>query len=44
MAVFLLTIAVAQETPKPTEADFVTHNFHFRSGEVLPRIAQLTGA
>jgi homoserine O-acetyltransferase/O-succinyltransferase len=38
MAVFLLTIAVAQETPKPTEADLVTHNFHFRSGEVLPEM------
>jgi len=26
----------AQELPKPTEGDYVVHNFHFRSGESLP--------
>jgi homoserine O-acetyltransferase/O-succinyltransferase len=29
-------LAPAQEVPKPAEGDFVTHNFHFRSGETLP--------
>ena len=28
----------AQELPQPSEGDFVTHNFHFRSGETLPEL------
>jgi homoserine O-acetyltransferase/O-succinyltransferase len=32
----LLSTACAQQAPKPVEGDFVRHNFHFRSGEVLP--------
>jgi homoserine O-acetyltransferase len=28
----------AQEMPKPVEGDFVVHEFHFRSGEVLPEM------
>jgi homoserine O-acetyltransferase len=28
----------AQEFPKPTEGNYVTHEFHFRSGEVLPEL------
>jgi homoserine O-acetyltransferase/O-succinyltransferase len=31
----LLSTACAQEALQPVEGDFVTHNFHFRSGEVL---------
>ncbi|HET9409979.1 MAG TPA: alpha/beta fold hydrolase [Candidatus Sulfotelmatobacter sp.] len=27
-----------QEIPKPAEGDFVTHNFHFHSGETLPEL------
>ena len=27
-----------QEVPKPSEGDFVVHNFHFRSGETLPEL------
>ena len=37
--IFLLkVIALSQEPPKPTEGDFVTRNFRFRSGEVLPEL------
>ena len=28
----------AQGLPKPADSDFVTHNFHFRSGETLPEL------
>jgi homoserine O-acetyltransferase/O-succinyltransferase len=34
----LLSTACAQEAAKPDEGDFVTHSFHFRSGEVLPEM------
>jgi homoserine O-acetyltransferase/O-succinyltransferase len=30
--------AVCQEVPKPSEGDFVVHNFRFRSGESLPEM------
>jgi homoserine O-acetyltransferase/O-succinyltransferase len=29
---------LAQTLPKPAEGDYVVNNFHFRSGEVLPRL------
>ena len=36
---FLLSIAApAQQTPKPVEGDYVTKDFRFRSGEVLPEL------
>jgi len=28
----------SQQLPKATEGDYVTHDFHFRSGEVLPQL------
>lgn len=28
----------AQHLPKPVEADYVVHNFHFRSGDALPEM------
>lgn len=28
----------AQEVPKPTESDFIVHNFHFHSRETLPEL------
>ena len=28
----------AQQTPTPEEGDYVTHNFHFKSGETLPEL------
>jgi homoserine O-acetyltransferase/O-succinyltransferase len=31
-------LGIAQEVPKPVEGDFVSHNFQFRSGEVLPNL------
>src|SRR6185369_10061295 len=31
-------ISHAQEVPKPAEGDFVVHDFHFKSGEVLPTL------
>jgi len=34
----LLTTAFAQDVPKPTEGDFVVHNFKFKSGETLPTL------
>src|SRR5579862_2535001 len=33
-----LRVARAGEYPKPTEADFITHDFHFASGETLPEL------
>lgn len=45
LPIFLLALAIscvayrpgiAQDVAKPTEGDFVAHNFQFRSGEVLP--------
>lgn len=30
--------AVSQQLPKPAEGDYIAHNFHFRSGEVLPEL------
>ncbi len=45
LPIFLLALAtscvayipgIAQDVAKPAEGDFVAHNFHFRSGEVLP--------
>lgn len=36
-AAFVL-IARGQDVAKPAEGDYVTHNFHFRSGEVLPEL------
>jgi homoserine O-acetyltransferase/O-succinyltransferase len=31
-------VGLCQELPKPTEGDFVVHDFHFRSGETLPEM------
>src|SRR5579864_5879478 len=33
-----ITLAHSQDLPAPTEGDYVTHNFHFRAGEVLPEL------
>jgi homoserine O-acetyltransferase/O-succinyltransferase len=30
--------ALGQHIPQPTEGDYVLHNFHFRSGEMLPEL------
>jgi len=38
LGIFCGTEIQAQELPKPAEGDFVTHNFHFRSGETLPEL------
>lgn len=35
---FLSTVLFASDVPKPTETDFVIHNFKFRSGETLPEL------
>lgn len=34
----LCAFASPQQLPKPTEGDFVAHEFHFRSGEVVPEL------
>lgn len=36
--VFLIRTVSAQEAVRPVEADYVANNFHFRSGEVLPKL------
>jgi homoserine O-acetyltransferase len=33
-----ITLAHSQDLPAPTEGDYLTHNFHFRSGEALPEL------
>ena len=39
LALLLFSSALfAQSVPKPTESDFVIHNFKFRSGETLPEL------
>src|SRR6476646_252346 len=38
IVVFLASIASSQELPVPVEGDYVAHDFHFRSGEVLPEL------
>ena len=35
---YVIISAAAQEPPKPTEGDFIAHNFHFKSGESLPEL------
>jgi homoserine O-acetyltransferase/O-succinyltransferase len=37
-SVFFSVLAFSQQLPKPAEGDFVVHDFHFRSGEVLPEM------
>jgi homoserine O-acetyltransferase len=37
LAIFPVMVS-AQELPKPAEGDYVVHNFHFRSGEMLPEL------
>jgi homoserine O-acetyltransferase len=34
----LMSVASAQQPPKPSESNFVVKDFHFRSGEVLPEL------
>ena len=36
-SLFIIT-ASAQEPPKPSEGDFIVHDFHFESGESLPEV------
>ena len=38
MALAFSAVAQAQELPQPSQGDFVVHDFHFRSGEVLPEL------
>jgi homoserine O-acetyltransferase/O-succinyltransferase len=35
---FFSTVALCQQLPAPSEGDFVVHDFHFGSGEVLPEL------
>jgi homoserine O-acetyltransferase/O-succinyltransferase len=34
----LCAFSSSQELPKAVEVDYVAHDFHFRSGEVLPEL------
>jgi homoserine O-acetyltransferase len=36
LTTLFLANAFGQDVPKPVEGDFVLHNYHFRSGEVMP--------
>ncbi len=36
--VFTPSLAFSQQAPEPAEGNFVIHDFHFRSGEVLPEM------
>ena len=38
LALACAATSLAQELPKPSEGDFLVHNFRFRSGEVLPEM------
>jgi homoserine O-acetyltransferase len=38
LAIFLSGPARTQQILQPAEGDYVTHNFHFRSGETLPAL------
>ncbi len=38
VALLLTSASWSQELPVPTEGDYVAHDFHFRSGEVLPEL------
>ena len=38
LLLILSTALSAQEPPKPVEGDYRVHNFHFRSGEMLPEL------
>lgn len=37
-SLLICTSGFAQQLPKPTEGEFTANNFHFHSGETLPRI------
>lgn len=38
LVLFFSLHGFSQELPKPSEGDFVVHDFHFRSGETLPEM------
>jgi homoserine O-acetyltransferase/O-succinyltransferase len=38
VAIVLTTVLVAQQVPKPAEADFTVHNYRFQSGDALPEL------
>jgi len=38
LALVFSAVGFSQEAPKPAEGDFVVHDFHFHSGEVLPEM------
>ena len=38
LTIALIPTLIAQEVPKPSEGDYIVHNFHFTSGESLPEL------
>jgi homoserine O-acetyltransferase/O-succinyltransferase len=38
LLIFVASASRSQELPVPVEGDYVAHDFHFRSGEVLPEL------